>query len=61
MPRVRNHTVTVDIDEIQNVISIDLITPAQIFEEARQITKVEYHDDVPSQANKVKLRRRRKF
>lgn len=44
--QLRNHTVTVDVYDIHNVVSIDRITLAKTAEEAMQATGVESYDHV---------------
>lgn len=43
--RVNNHTLTISVNEIHNVISIDRITPGNTPEKAEPITKIERHDE----------------
>lgn len=46
-----NHTVTVGVIDIHNVVSIDRITLAKRAEDAMQATVVERHDNMPLEAD----------
>lgn len=52
--RVRNHTVTVGGKGITNIVTVDRITLAKIQEGSRPVTKIERHDDVPSESDDTK-------
>lgn len=52
--QVKNYTVTVDVNEIHNVVSIDRTTLAKTAKEAVQATKVQRSDDVPWKADNTR-------
>lgn len=51
--QIRNHTVTVDVNGIDNVLSIDRIMLAKTAEEALQATKTKRCEDVPFEADNI--------
>lgn len=53
--QARNRTVTVDVNETHNGVSIGLITLAKTAKKTMQITEVKRYDDVPSDADNTSV------